>query len=62
MTEAVVSLFKLYASGPAANLPNGALEIGDFNQLRGLSPGEMVESFFPSLPEDAKKALVDAVS
>jgi tagaturonate reductase len=61
MTEAAARLFELYSQGPVASLPGGPLELGDFSQLKGRSPREMAESFFPSLPEDAKEALIHAV-
>jgi tagaturonate reductase len=61
MTEAASRMFELYSRGPVAALPGGPLKLGDFGQLKGLFPEEMVESFFPSLPRNAKEALIRAI-
>jgi tagaturonate reductase len=62
MTEAAARLFELYAKGPAPVLPGGPLELGDYGQLKGQSPREMAESFFPSLLPNVREAIVHAVS
>jgi tagaturonate reductase len=62
MTEAAARLFELYAQGPVRDLPGGPLELSDYGQLKGQSPREMAESFFPSLPPHVREALVHAVS
>jgi tagaturonate reductase len=61
MTEAVARMFELYSGGPVASLPGGPLKLEDFGRLKGFSSADMVKSFFPSLPENVKKALIHAV-
>jgi tagaturonate reductase len=62
MTEAAACMFELYSGGPVAPLPGGPLKLEDFDRLKKFSPADMAESFFPSLPENVRKALIHAVS
>ncbi|MDR1377384.1 MAG: hypothetical protein LBJ22_07715 [Synergistaceae bacterium] len=64
MTEAAARMFELYAKGPVSDLPGPGdpLKLSDFDQLKGRSPEEMAESFFPSLSPKIREALVRAIS
>ena len=61
MTGAVKKMFQLYADGPEARLPGGELELTDYAQVKGTSLAEMMESFFPSLPQEVKKAVLGEI-
>lgn len=57
MTEAAGKLCELYGKGAAADLPGGALELADYARIKGGSTEEMLESFFPSLPDGLREAM-----
>jgi tagaturonate reductase len=58
MTEAIGKLCELYGGGAVVALPGGELELKDFSQIRGTSPADRIESFFPALPVKIKEALL----
>lgn len=62
MAEAAGKLCLLYRSGPVINLPGGAFELKDYALIKGNSPEAMLESFFPSLPADVRKAVCHEIS
>lgn len=61
MTEAAGKLLGLYSRGPVAELPGGPLELADYAQLKGTSARDMLESFFPSLPQEVLTAMLEAI-
>jgi tagaturonate reductase len=61
MTEAAGKLCQLYRRGPIADLPGGPLELRDYPQIRGNSTAELLESFFPSLSSEIRKAMEHAI-
>ncbi|MDR1978135.1 MAG: hypothetical protein LBQ42_05325 [Synergistaceae bacterium] len=62
MMEAVGGLCEMYGHGPVADLPGGPLELKDYAQIKGTTMAERLESFFPSLGNDAKEAMLRALS
>ena len=59
MTEAIGKLCELYGKGEVAELPGGPLELKDFDQIKGPSLADRIESFFPGLPAALKEALLN---
>lgn len=62
MTEAAGKLCRLYGQGASASLPGGALELADYDRIKGGSLEEMLESFFPSLPDGLREAMRSEIS
>lgn len=58
MTDAAGKLCELYGDGPFPHLPGGPLELKDYDQIKGFTRKEMLESFFPSVSPDVREAML----
>ncbi|MDR3230816.1 MAG: hypothetical protein LBT65_05205 [Synergistaceae bacterium] len=62
MTGAIGKLCELYGHGKTVELPGGPLELRDFSQIRGPSPADRIDSFFPGLSPAIRGALLKALA
>lgn len=62
LIEAIAHMAELYTcEGGIKELPNGAFQLSDFDELKGKDLASIIESFLPNLEENLKREVLSSV-